>query len=64
MAEIERSHLRRQGLADRIEDKETRSAEVPAWHTKRHAKNAQVHWQFTTEEAGVKLRRLYPIISM
>jgi hypothetical protein len=64
MAEIELSHLSRQCLADRIENKETLSAEVHAWNTKRNAKNAQVHWQFTTEEARVKLRRLYPIISM
>lgn len=64
MAEIELSHLSRQCLADRIEDKDTLSAEVYTWNTKRNAKNAQVHWQFTTEEARVKLRRLYPIIPM
>jgi hypothetical protein len=64
MAEIELSHLSRQCLADRIADKETLSTEVRAWNTQRNARNAKVHWQFTTEEARVKLRRLYPIIPM
>ena len=64
MAEIELSHLSRQCLADRIEDTETLSTEVHAWNTKRNARNAKAHWQFTTEDARVKLRRLYPIIPM
>lgn len=64
MAEIELSHLSRQCLADRLEDKETLRTEVHAWNTKRNAKNAKAHWQFTTEDARVKLRRLYPIIPM
>jgi len=64
MAEIELSHLSRQCLADRIEDKETLSTEVQAWNTQRNAKNAKAHWQFTTEDARVKLHRLYPIIPM
>jgi hypothetical protein len=64
MAEIELSHLSRQCLADRIEDKETLIAEVHAWNTKRNARNAKAHWQFTTKEARVKLHRLYPIIPM
>jgi hypothetical protein len=64
MAEIELSHLSRQCLASRIEDKETLIKEVHAWNTTRNAKNAKAHWQFTTEDARVKLRRLYPIFSM
>jgi hypothetical protein len=64
MAEIELSHLSRQCLADRIGNQDTLRTEVHAWNTKRNAKNAKVHWQFTTEEARVKLHRLYPIISM
>jgi hypothetical protein len=64
MAEIALSHLSRQCLADRIEDKETLRTEVHAWNTQRNAKNAKAHWQFTTEDARVKLRRLYPIIPM
>jgi hypothetical protein len=64
MAEIELSHLSRQCLASRIEDKETLIKEVHAWNTNRNARNAKAHWQFTTEDARVKLRRLYPIFSM
>jgi len=64
MAEIELSHLSRQCLASRIEDKETLIKEVHAWNTTRNARNAKAHWQFTTEDARVKLRRLYPIFSM
>ncbi len=63
MAEIELSHLSRQCLAGRIEDKETLIKEVHAWNTKRNASNAKAHWQFTTEDARVKLSRLYPILS-
>ena len=61
MAEIELSHLSRQCLADRIEDGPTLRHEVQAWNTKRHDRQAKAHWQFTTEDARVKLRRLYPI---
>jgi len=63
MAEIELSHLSRQCLAGRIEDKETLLKEVHAWNTKRNASNAKAHWQFTTEDARVKLSRLYPTLS-
>jgi transposase len=63
MAEIELSHLSRQCLGDRIADKDTLINKVHAWNTKRNVSNAKAHWQFTTEDARVKLRRLYPIIS-
>jgi DDE superfamily endonuclease len=63
MAEIELSHLSRQCLGDRIADKATLITGVHAWNKKRNESNAKVHWQFTTEDARVKLRRLYPIIS-
>jgi DDE superfamily endonuclease len=62
MAEIELSHLSRQCLGDRIADKATLIQEVHAWNKTRNESNAKVHWQFTTEDARVKLRRLYPII--
>jgi DDE superfamily endonuclease len=62
MAEIELSHLSRQCLAGRIEAKETLRHEVQAWNTKRNDSNAKAHWQFTTEDARVKLSRLYPTI--
>jgi hypothetical protein len=63
MAEIELSHLSRQCLADRIEDHATLRHEVQAWNKKRNDRQAKAHWQFTTEDARVKLRRLYPILS-
>ena len=63
MAEIELSHLSRQCLGGRIADKETRINKVHVWNKKRNESHAKAHWQFTTEDARVKLRRLYPIIS-
>ena len=63
MAEIERSHLRRQCLAGRIAAKPTLLHKVQAWNTQRNEKHAKAHWQFTTDDARVKLRRLYPIVS-
>ena len=63
MAEIELSHLSRQCLAGRIGEKETLINKAYAWNMQRNASKAQAHWQFTTGDARVKLRRLYPIIS-
>ena len=63
MAEIELSHLSRQCLGGRIADKATLINKVHAWNKKRNERNAKAYWQFTTEDARVKLRRLYPIIS-
>jgi hypothetical protein len=62
MAEIELSVLNRQCLARRISDKATLSAEVAAWETSRNNVNVQIDWQFKTEDARIKLKRLYPII--
>jgi hypothetical protein len=36
---------------------------VQAWNTQRNEKHAKAPWQFTTDDARVKLRRLYPIVS-
>jgi transposase len=63
MAEIELSHLSRQCLGGRIAAKATLINKVQTWNTKRNEKHAKAHWQFTTDDARVKLRRLYPIIS-
>jgi transposase len=63
MAEIELSHLSRQCLGGRIAAKATLINKVQAGNTKRNEKHAKAHWQFTTEDARVKLHRLYPIIS-
>lgn len=62
MAEIELSVLSRQCLDRRIPDQETLRIEVKAWEEKRNDKSDTVGWRFTTEDARVKLRHLYPSI--
>ena len=61
MAEIELSHLSRQCLDRRIPDKETLQKEVSAWVECRNSASCTVDWQFTAEDARVKLKRLYPV---
>lgn len=62
MAELELSHLSRQCLDRRISDKETLKKEVAAWVENRNKKSVKVDWQFTTENARIKLKKLYPVI--
>jgi hypothetical protein len=62
VAECELSVLARQCLNRRIPDKETLIPEVAAWEQKRNAAQVTIHWQFTTQDARIKLRRLYPVI--
>jgi hypothetical protein len=62
MAEIELSVLARQCLDRRLPDVETLTREVAAWEEARNSAGMTVHWQFTTEQARIKLRKLYPII--
>lgn len=62
MAEIEFSILSRQCLNRRIADRDTLHREVAAWVTQRNAVGATVDWRFTTQDARVKLKRLYPVI--
>jgi len=64
MAEIELSALVRQCLDRRIPDKETLSREVKAWQDQRNAEVVKVHWQFTTADARIKLKSLYPNIEV
>ncbi|VEN73366.1 transposase [Candidatus Desulfarcum epimagneticum] len=60
MAEIELNVLIGQCLNRRIDDIGTVKKEVCAWQKARNNKNAKVNWQFTSENARIKLRRLYP----
>ena len=60
MAESELSVLSRQCLDRRIADKQTLTDEVAAWEASRNKKNAKADWHFTTADARVKLKRLYP----
>jgi hypothetical protein len=46
----------------RMDDIEVVRKEVLAWQKFRNNKNAKVNWQFTTEDARVKLSRIYPTI--
>jgi hypothetical protein len=62
IAECELSVLTRQCLNRRIPDKETLGREVTAWEWARNAAATVVRWQFTTADARIKLRRLYPQI--
>jgi hypothetical protein len=60
MAEIELSVLRRQCLDRRLPDFEALQAEVTAWQDRRNADGRPLQWRFTTDDARIKLRRLYP----
>ncbi len=60
MAEIELSCLHRQCLDRRIAPNEL-EAEVLAWEKERNEAKSKILWQFTTTDARIKLRRLYPV---
>jgi len=60
MAEIELSALTRQCLDRRIPDKDTLIREVKAWEKQRNSEVVKVHWQFTTADARIRLKSLYP----
>ena len=62
MAEIEIGVLRRQCLDRRIADRETLREEVKAWEGRRNENGNKVDWRFTTEDARIKLKSLYPSI--
>ena len=62
MAESELSVLSSQCLDRRIPDQQVLKVEVEAWEADRNRKHAKANWQFTTADARVKLRRLYPAL--
>jgi len=64
MAEIELSVLHRQCLKARIPDQETLMVTVATWQKQRNAHGSTVHWRFTTDDARIKLHRLYPSINV
>jgi hypothetical protein len=49
-------------LKRRIDNIDIVKKEVAAWQKFRNNKNAKVNWQFTAEDARIKLRRLYPTL--
>lgn len=60
MAEIEFSVLSRQCLDQRIPDQETLVRQIAAWVENRNVTETKVNWRFTTQDARVKLKKLYP----
>ena len=60
MAEIEFSALWTECLDRRIPDAATLRAEVAAWERTRNKDESEIDWQFTTDDARIKLRQLYP----
>ena len=60
IAEIELSALTRQCLDRRIGDLDVLNTELAAWQAATNADQRQVDWQFTTADARIKLRHLYP----
>ena len=62
IAEIELNVLMGQCLNRRIDKIEVVAKEVLAWQNFRDNKKAKVHWQFTCEDARIKLLRLYPTL--
>lgn len=60
MAEIELNVLVRQCLSRRIESIDLMSREVNSWQTHRNTMGAKITWQFTTANARIKLKKLYP----
>jgi hypothetical protein len=62
MAESELSVLSCQCLSRRIANKDTLTKQVDAWQRDRNKKHAKADWQFTTTDARIKLKRLYPTL--
>ena len=64
MAETELSVLTKQCLNRRLADKPTLVRETAAWETYRNTARCRIDWQFTTADARIKLKRLYPSIQV
>lgn len=64
MAEIELNVLMGQCLKRRIDNMTTIREETEAWQENRNNKKAKINWQFTTKSARIKLKRLYPTLSV
>ncbi|GHO98807.1 hypothetical protein KSF_088550 [Reticulibacter mediterranei] len=60
MAEIELSVLDRQVLDQRLGSLQQAAQEVLVWQERRNQQRAKISWRFTTQDARIKLLRLYP----
>ncbi len=63
MAEIELRVLSNQCLNRRIDNIDEVSRQVSAWENERNNKEAVINWRFTTDDARIKLKKLYPSVS-
>lgn len=59
-AELELSVLARQCLQERMETQDNLTRQVQAWQNRRNLTATRVNWHFTTQDARIKLKRLYP----
>jgi hypothetical protein len=64
MAEIELRVLSRQCLNRRIPDQLTLRRETTAWADRRNQSKATIEWQFTTADARIRLKKLYPALNL
>ncbi len=62
MAEIELSVLSRQCMNDYFENADQLAQRIEAWERKRNDEQTSIDWRFTTADARIKLRKLYPSI--
>ena len=62
MVEIELSLLKRIGIAKRVGSRVELEKQIGNYQKQRNARQVKVNWQFTTKDARVKLKRLYPSI--
>ncbi len=63
MAEIELSILGRQCLRRRIPDRQCMQKQISTWEDKRNSFQKTMNWRFTTKDARIKLKKLYPTYS-
>lgn len=64
IAECDLSVLKRQCLKSRLPDLETVEMKASAWQNRRNQLQAAIDWRFTTDDARIKLKRLYPIVKV
>ncbi len=62
MTEIEIGIMSRQALGKPLLDLESFKRQVRKWTIKRNAECVKINWQFKTQDARIKLNRLYPVI--
>jgi hypothetical protein len=60
VAEVELAVLEKQSIGGRIPDRAALAARLKAWQKARNRSREKVDWQFTTADARIKLKRLYP----